>query len=260
MGKSNDIDQERWVEDRMAPFAAPIDWQPDIEHGLALLNQGREAVRIKRRKRVRIFGATVIAMICVLAFPVTRVLAGRCVGACVAGANQFSTLILYAFSSPADSETSLNELRGAVAPDFTAVDNSGATVRLSDFRGKVIVLNFWATWCPPCTHEIPWFVEFQQKYGDAGLAVVGISLDDDGWKSVSPFLLQMGVNYPVIMGDKQITRLYGGMNSLPATVIVDRSGRVAANHVGLISHDDFESGIRAMLNLPQQGVSNGTTF
>jgi len=255
MEKSSDIDQERWVEDRMTPFDAPIDWQPDVEQGLALLRQGREAARMKLRKRLRIFGAAVIAILCLLAFPVTRVLASRCVGACVAGANQFSTLILSAFSSPADSKTSLNELSGNIAPDFAGVDHSGATVRLSDLRGKVVVVNFWATWCPPCTHEIPWFVEFQEKYRGADLAVVGISLDDDGWKSVSPFIALRGVNYPVIIGDKQITRLYGGMNALPATVIVDRSGRVAATHVGLIVHDDFESGLRAMLNLPIAGSS-----
>ncbi len=138
---------------------------------------------------------------------------------------------------------------GAIAPDFTAVDSDGAQLRLSDFKGRVTVLNFWASWCAPCTEETPWFIEFQKKYGSDGLAVIGVSLDDDGWKSVRPFIGSMGVNYRTILSNDQIARLYGGLEALPVTVIIDRSGRIAAMHTGLISHDDFEAAIRAMLSL-----------
>ena len=248
MEKSNGIDQARWMEDHLAPLDVAIGWQPDVERGLALLHRSRHAARMKTRRRVRGFAATVAVLLCLLAFPVTRVLANKCAGACVAGANQFSTLIWSAFSSPRDSQTTLGDLTGEIAPDFASVDNSGATVRLSAFTGKIVVLNFWATWCPPCTHETPWFVEFQRKYKDAGLVVIGISFDEDGWKSVTPFIARLGVNYPVIIGDRQISHSYGGMDSLPATVIVDRSGRIAATHVGLIDHDDFGSGLNALLS------------
>jgi cytochrome c biogenesis protein CcmG/thiol:disulfide interchange protein DsbE len=135
-----------------------------------------------------------------------------------------------------------------MAPDFTAVDSTGARLRLSDFKGRVTVLNFWASWCAPCTEETPWFIEFQKKYGNDGLAVIGVSLDDDGWKSVRPFIGGMGVNYRTILADGQISRLYGGLEALPVTMIIDRSGRIAATQVGLIDHDNFEAAIQALLN------------
>jgi cytochrome c biogenesis protein CcmG/thiol:disulfide interchange protein DsbE len=138
-------------------------------------------------------------------------------------------------------------VNGAIAPDFTAVDSTGVRLRLSDFRGRVTVLNFWASWCAPCAEETPWFIEFQRKYERDGLSVIGVSLDDDGWKSVKPFIGGMGVNYRMVLADSQIARLYGGLESLPVTVIIDRSGRIAATRVGLIGHDEFEGSIRAML-------------
>jgi len=135
-----------------------------------------------------------------------------------------------------------------MAPEFELTDSSGKTVKLSDFRGKVVLLNFWATWCAPCKVEIPWFIEFQKTYRDQGFTVMGVSLDEDGWKSVKPFVDDRVVNYPVVIGDADVTRMYGGLEAMPTTLVIDRSGRIAAFHVGLCSKNEYEADIRTVLN------------
>ncbi len=97
------------------------------------------------------------------------------------------------------------------APDFSLDDANGHTIRLSDYRGRVVLLNFWATWCPPCKIEIPWFVEFQNQYQADGLTVLGVSMDEDGWKAVRPFLAARKINYPIVVGNDDVSRRYGGI-------------------------------------------------
>jgi peroxiredoxin len=220
------------------------EWRPDVELGLARFRQGRRKARVRARRWLWGGGVALATSFCVMAIPVTRVFASRCVGACVAEGSEIGFLLRSAISPSGPTAIPVS---GAMAPDFSAMDSNGALLRLSDFRGRVTVLNFWASWCVPCTQETPWFVGFQRKYGGEGLTVIGVSLDDDGWKSVKPFIGGMGVNYRTILSSEQITRLYGGVEALPVTVIIDRSGRIAAVHTGLISHDDFENEIRAML-------------
>jgi cytochrome c biogenesis protein CcmG/thiol:disulfide interchange protein DsbE len=93
------------------------------------------------------------------------------------------------------------------APDFTLTDANGATVKLSDYKCKVVRLNFWATWCGPCKIDIPWFIQFEKTYKDRGFITRGISMDEDGWKAVKPFLNQTGINYPVMVGDDRLAEL-----------------------------------------------------
>jgi cytochrome c biogenesis protein CcmG/thiol:disulfide interchange protein DsbE len=133
-----------------------------------------------------------------------------------------------------------------LAPDFTLNDVSGTPVRLSDQRGKVVLLNFWATWCAPCTIEMPWFVEFQLAHS-RDLTVMGISMDEKGWDSVKPFLEAKPVNYPVMLAGAEIEKLYDGVRSLPTTLIIDRAGRIAATHVGLCSRKEYETDLERML-------------
>jgi len=135
------------------------------------------------------------------------------------------------------------------APDFTIEDASGHQVRLSDYKGKVVLLNFWATWCGPCEVEIPWFIEFQRSHPD--LVILGVSLDDKGWAAVQPFAAQMHINYRLAMATPDLIRAYGGLRAVPATFIVDRSGRIAAVHIGLISKTEYQAGIESALKETQ---------
>jgi len=133
------------------------------------------------------------------------------------------------------------------APEFSLKDSTGKALKLSDLKGKVVLLNFWATWCGPCKIEIPWFIEFEQKYKDKGFAVLGVSMDEDGWKDVKPYVESKKINYRVVVGDDTTATLYGGVDSLPTTFIVDRDGKIAAVHVGLVSKSDYASDIEQVL-------------
>lgn len=136
-----------------------------------------------------------------------------------------------------------------MAPDFELKDSMGRTVKLSDYRGKVVLLNFWATWCGPCKIEIPWFVEFEQKFKDKGFAVLGVSMDEEGWDVVKPYLGSANVNYRVLLGTDSVAQLYGGVDSLPTSFMIDKEGRIASVHVGLVSKGDYQNDINQLLEL-----------
>lgn len=133
------------------------------------------------------------------------------------------------------------------APDFALQDLNGKTLRLSDLRGKAVVLNFWATWCPPCKAEIPWFIDLQKHYGSQGLQIVGVSMDDGGRDSVAAFAKKMGINYPVLLGNGEVGDLYGGVSALPTTFYIGRDGKVLQYVPGLLSHYEVEKNIKAAL-------------
>jgi cytochrome c biogenesis protein CcmG/thiol:disulfide interchange protein DsbE len=133
------------------------------------------------------------------------------------------------------------------APAWELKDMDGKVVKLADYSGKVVILDFWATWCPPCRQEIPGFISLQNKYGKDGLAVVGISLDEDGPTAVKPFVKQTGINYTVVAGNDQVTKDYGDIESIPTTFIIDRNGRVMSKHVGYVAESVFESEIVPLL-------------
>jgi peroxiredoxin len=134
------------------------------------------------------------------------------------------------------------------AANFTLLDSSGAKVTLANLKGKVVLLNFWATWCGPCQIEIPWFVEFNKTYKARGLAVVGVSMDEDGWKSVKPYLAAKKIDYPIVVGTEDTAKAYGGIDSLPSTFIIDRDGKIAFSHSGLVGKDTYETEIRSLLD------------
>jgi peroxiredoxin len=143
-----------------------------------------------------------------------------------------------AAAAPADSRKA--------APDFTLNDSDGTAIKLSDFKGKVVLLDFWATWCHGCGTEIPWFIEYQNKYKDSGLAVIGVSMDDDGWKVVKPFVEEKKMNYTVVLGDADVAQLYR-VNALPVTVLIDREVKIAASYDGVVDRAACEAKIQSLL-------------
>ena len=136
------------------------------------------------------------------------------------------------------------------APEFELKDADAKTVRLSDYKGKVVLLDFWATWCGPCKIEIPWFIQFERTYKDKGFAVIGVAMDEEGWTVVKPFISELAINYRILQGTDATAQLYGGVDALPTTFLIDRDGRIAATHVGLAGKDDFEDGIKKLLGTP----------
>jgi peroxiredoxin len=133
------------------------------------------------------------------------------------------------------------------APAFELKDADGNLVRLADYKGKVVLINFWATWCVPCKEEIPWFIGFERDLKEHGFVVVGISLDETGWTAALPYMRKMGINYQVVLGDSRTAYRYGKLDSLPVTFLVDRQGRVASIQFGLVSKKKVEEDIRKLL-------------
>jgi thiol-disulfide isomerase/thioredoxin len=131
------------------------------------------------------------------------------------------------------------------APLFTLTALDGNPVSLAGFRGKVVILNFWASWCGPCKREIPDFVLLQSQYGAAGLQIIGIALDED--LPARTYASRVGINYPVVVGNDDVSRAYGGVEAIPTTFIIDRDGMIIARFVGYREKSVFENAIRKLL-------------
>ncbi len=132
------------------------------------------------------------------------------------------------------------------APEWELKDLDGKRVKSSDFIGQVVILDFWATWCAPCKAEIPGFIALQKEYGDRGLVVIGVSLDDQGLAIVKRFVADLGMNYQVVLGDVTLMQAFGG-TAIPTTVIIDRTGNIVARHVGFTPRETFENEIKPLL-------------
>jgi peroxiredoxin len=143
-------------------------------------------------------------------------------------------------SCPADAK--------AANLDFTVKDMHGKDVSLASYKGKVIVLDFWATWCPPCKAEIPGFVELQNQYGSQGLQIVGVSVDDPIEK-LGPFASEFKMNYPVLvgLGRDDLQDAFGPMWGIPTTFVINRDGKICKKHSGLVGKDRYEQDIKSLL-------------
>jgi len=139
------------------------------------------------------------------------------------------------------------KLQGQPAPDFTLASLDGKTLKLSDYRGKAVLLNFWATWCEPCKIEMPWFADLQKKYEAQGLQVLGIAMDDATPKEIAEFAHKLGVNYPILLGKEEVGTKYGGVQYLPSTFYISRDGKIIDRVFGLVSRSEIESNIQKAL-------------
>jgi thiol-disulfide isomerase/thioredoxin len=140
---------------------------------------------------------------------------------------------------------------GELAPDFTRTDFGNKQLKLSDHRGKLVLLNFWATWCPPCREEMPLFSRWQSEHQDKGLQVIGVSLDDDA-ALAKEFLAEYPVTYPVVMGDVKLAETFGGVLGLPLSYLIDAQGRVVARYQGEADLARMEAKIRELLAQPRK--------
>jgi cytochrome c biogenesis protein CcmG/thiol:disulfide interchange protein DsbE len=240
MAKSNDFCVDLWVDERLATLEPSDLWRPDASQALQRLRQRASHPGPSTNwKWAAALATLTIVGICLVAFPAPRVFAHYCLDCSVA--------LLQSLSSPSSIHPELApEANRKTAPDFALQDASGQQLRLSAFRGKVVLLDFWATWCQGCATEIPWFVEFAGKYKDRGLSVIGVSLDADGWKAVKPYIAKNGVDYPIVIGDDSLANLYK-VTAMPVTLLIDQQGRIAATHEGVFSKDTYSSEIEKLL-------------
>lgn len=142
---------------------------------------------------------------------------------------------------------------GKAAPDFALTNLSGNTVRLSDFKGKVVLLDFWATWCPPCRSEIPDFIQLQKQYSGKGFTMLGIALDEDGAAVVKPLAQKLGVNYPLLIGNTQVAAAYGGIEALPTAFLIGRDGKILKTFIGARHKSEWEQTIKTALPMAEHG-------
>src|SRR5215470_15825196 len=132
------------------------------------------------------------------------------------------------------------------APELGLEDTAGKQANLKHYRGKLVLLDFWATWCHGCLQEMPWFGEFQRKYGNQGLNVIGVSLDAEGWKVIKPFVAKAAVPYRIVLGNDSSAQAYG-IGNMPDTFLVDQEGRIAVTYVGTVDKDGLEKNIQKLL-------------
>ena len=149
-------------------------------------------------------------------------------------------------AAPAKSAMALPTL--GPAPKWELKDLNGAPVSSDQFKGKIVVVDFWATWCPPCRAEIPGYTELTRKYGKDGVAIIGVSLDEGGPAVVKPFAEKHGINYQLVMGDEAVVAAFGGMAGIPTTFLIDRDGQIRDRKEGAESLAVYEKKIQALLN------------
>lgn len=133
------------------------------------------------------------------------------------------------------------------APNFELPDLEGSQVSLSDYKGKVIIIDFWATWCAPCRKAIPELIELKNEYADKGVEIIGISLDTDTKDNVDPFVEKMEINYPVVYGNTRITQSFGGIQSIPTSFVIDKQGRIFSRYTGYVNKQVYENDINKLI-------------
>jgi len=158
--------------------------------------------------------------------------------------------------------------RKSAAPDVTFKDLDGKEVSLASLKGKVVVVNFWATWCDPCREEIPWLIEYQQKYADKGFTILGVAMDEEGKPTVQPFVETTPfnvnghpttMNYPIVLGNDELADKFGGLLGMPTSFVISRDGKIAKKYIGLVNREALAKDIEGLLGTgtAQGAAGNG---
>jgi len=158
-------------------------------------------------------------------------------------------LVAAPFASPPETSAGIvTATSRKAAPALSLPDAAGKKHQLSDYKGRVVLLDFWATWCTGCKLEIPWFMEFDKKYKSKGLTSIGVAVDEEGWRAVKAYLAEHPITYPVVLGDFDVLeKTFGLPASLPVTLLIDRQGRIAVTHPGVVDKEKFEADIVQLL-------------
>ncbi len=159
----------------------------------------------------------------------------------------FVALFLGFLIYQASKTTATDSGDGVPGGDIPLATLDGGTITLNQFAGKVLIVDFWATWCPPCIKEIPGYIRLYNKYRDQGFEIIGITLQSGTAQDVKAFVEKHGINYPIVMGNNQIVQAYGGITGFPTTFIVDQKGRIVRKYVGFRPESVFEEDIRSLL-------------
>jgi len=244
--KLNATQVNTWVDGRMSALNSDETWQPNVHAGFARLRELGAAASWIGRRAILLAAATAVAIfLSIMAYPSPKVFAHRCLECSIAVWQSISP------SAPAQANLKPENIRPEnarnAAPDFVLKDADGKDLRLSEQKGKVVLVNFWATWCHGCQLEIPWYIEFQKKFANHGLVVIGISMDDDGWKSVRPWLDEKKVNYSIVIGNETLGNQFGLDSAMPLTALVDRNGKIADVHIGVVDKAATEKKIQTLL-------------
>jgi cytochrome c biogenesis protein CcmG/thiol:disulfide interchange protein DsbE len=237
MDKNYEMDLNHWVDEKLATLGAGEGWQPDTERALARFKEQRS--RTERKLAIwRWITVPALAVgLCLVALPQPRLSVLRFCQQ-LACRNVNSRLV------SADVKKLVD---GQAAPDLHLKDAWGQDVQVSAHKGKVVLLNFWATWCEGCQKEIPTFIEFQDKYRNRGFAAIGVSMDAEGWAKVKPYLETSKINYAVVVGNDDVAKEFG-LGSMPMTYLIDRDGKIAATYVGLVDKSNCENAINRLLH------------
>jgi cytochrome c biogenesis protein CcmG/thiol:disulfide interchange protein DsbE len=232
MEKNSEMDVNRWVEERLATLSPDGEWQPNATRGLARLREQRGAGSGRGRRWAWAAAAATAACLCLMALPAPRALAQRCLNCSAALWQSLSA------SGPVRAGVKPEKDR-TMAPDFTLNDVSDKPVKLSDFKGKVVVLNFWATWCRPCIEELPSLQRFHDRFAAQNVVVLAVSEDEDA-KAYQQFLKKEGVRFPTVRDPEgKVSQSYGTFK-LPETYFIDRQGRVVRKIIGAANWMDPE--------------------
>jgi thiol-disulfide isomerase/thioredoxin len=252
MENNRELPAGRWVDERLATLSPDPEWQPNLTRGFARFRELRDGGR--KRNRIRGLAAAAVAAVVGLSLVTTlrapRVFAERCLNYCseVLSADRST-------SSPVQvggrSGGQTGEEARLLLPGLDGTD-----VTLEQYKGKVVLVNFWATWCQPCRVEIPWLIEFNEKYGPQGLVVIGVAMDDGGKRVVEPWIGSQAfqvngrpgmMNYKIVLGSEAVADRFGGMIGLPTSFLYARDGKRVKTIIGLLNHDDLQKAIEGQL-------------
>jgi cytochrome c biogenesis protein CcmG/thiol:disulfide interchange protein DsbE len=260
MENEEPIRTEGWVDEQIAALDPGSPWMPNMEHALAGVRERHRKASARRRAWGWTAAVASTACAVMLAVPATRAAVYRaCTAACAVVwpsvlAEDAGGLAAPENPSPGSTAGAAvgklshepTALDSAPAPDFALPDAAGKLIQLSSLKGQVVMLNFWATWCPPCKVEMPSFLGLQRKYKDRGFTIIAVSLDE-GWEPVKPFAASLQPNFPIVLGSDELAQQFGGMTALPETLLIDREGIIRSRHAGLVSTSEYEQRIEELL-------------